>query len=155
RFLGAEARRAAAEAEERRLRTESARHSELAQAASVEVSAQREVAAVCRRASEELAACAPEALSGLAREVRLAAEAVVERQRALERAMERMSTAEARRTESARRHAELAAAVAQQGLADLRARMEQLESELDLARHRQGEARAELGRRLGAAEAES
>jgi hypothetical protein len=155
RFLGAEARRKAALAEETRLHAEAARHSELAAEAAGEAAAQREVAAICLRGSEELAACAPGALPGMAREARHAAEVLSSREAALERAIERLAGESARRQERRRRHQEIAAALAEKGLADLRSRVQRLEDDLAAARGLQGDARAELGRRQQDAAAQS
>jgi len=155
RFLGTEARRQAAAAEENRLLGEAAHLRQLAEVSALQAAAQREIAGLCRRCFEELAACSPDRLSGLVREVRQASAILAASQEAAQRASERLASASAQRRARRERHQELAAAVAGKGLADLRSRSECLETELQAARLAVGDARDALGRRQQAAETQA
>ncbi|GAB4237684.1 MAG: hypothetical protein OHK0028_15030 [Deltaproteobacteria bacterium] len=146
RFLGEEARKAAALAEEERLRSGAARLRRQAAAAASEAAAHRKTAAACRAAKEALEAAPPDLLLARKDHADAAAKSVAASEAAAASAYAAFEAVSTRVDRCRERCAELSAAVAAQGLADLRRRAEALEKELDAARREKEEALGDLAR---------
>jgi len=147
RFLGEKARKAAALAEEARLRREAAELRCEAGLAEKEAADGRSSAAACRAAREALEASPPELLLARKDHADGAAKAVVAAEASLASSIAAVEAMDARVDRCRDRHAELSAAVVAQGLAELRQRAERLEKELDSARREKEEALKGLERR--------
>ncbi len=131
RFLGEEARKTAAVAEEARLRREAVEHRREAGIAEKEAADRRSVVSACRAAGEALDAATPELLLARKDHADAAAKSVAAVEASLTSAMVAVEAAEARVGLCRDRQADLSAAVAAQGLAELRQRAEELEKELE------------------------
>lgn len=147
RFLGEEARKAAARAVEARLRQEAAMLRCEADLAEKEAADRRSAAVVCRAAKEALEEAPPELLLARKDHTDGAAKAVVAADTSMISAIAVVEAGEVRVDRCRDRYAELSAAVAAQGLAGLRQRAEELEKELEIARREKEEALKSLERR--------
>ncbi|RJP24398.1 MAG: hypothetical protein C4529_02670 [Deltaproteobacteria bacterium] len=152
RFFGEEARKAAALAEESRLRREAVELRREAGFAEKEAADRRSAAAACRVAVEALDASPPELLLARKDHADSASRSVASVEASLTSATAAVEAAEARVGRCRDRQAELSAAVAAQGLAQLRQRAGELEKELDSARREKEEALKGLERRRAAVE---
>lgn len=134
RFLGAEARARAAAEEEARLRGHAERLQTEAVREAEDAVEQRNTTAACRQALNQLGACAPAPLLARLSAADSARVRVSEREAAERRAQERAQDAAQRVAKLQARHAELAAAVTDAGVADVRDRIDRTEADLDRAR---------------------
>lgn len=152
RFFGEEARKAAALAEESRIRLEAVDLRREAGTAEKEAADRRSVAETCRAAGEALDAAAPDLLLARKDHADAAAKAVADVEASVASATAAVEAAEARVCQCGARLAELTESVAAQGLERLRQRAGELEKELDSARREKEEALKGLERRLAAVE---
>jgi hypothetical protein len=155
RFFGEKARKAAARAQEERLRAEGAGLRRRAADAEKEAALRRREAAACRAAREALQAAPPDLLLARKDHADAAAKAVAAAETACASAAAAFEAMRSRADRCRERCAELSAAVAARGLADLRLRAEALEKELDSARREKEDALQErAGRRAAVEEGE-
>jgi DNA repair exonuclease SbcCD ATPase subunit len=146
RFLGEGARKAAAGAEEARFRREAATLRFEAGLAGKEAADRRSVAAACRSAREALDAEPPGLLLARKDHADGAAIAVSAADASLASSIASIEAMDVRVIRCRDRYAELSAAVAAQGLAELRQRAEELEKDLELTRRDKDQVVGELGR---------
>lgn len=152
RFFGEEARKTAALAEESRLRREAVELRREAGVAEKEAADRRSAVSACRAAGEALDAATPELLLARKDHADAAAKSVAAVEASLTSATVAAEAAEARVGLCRDRQADLSAAVAAQGLAQLRQRAAELEKELDSARLEKEEVLKGLERRRAAVE---
>ncbi|OIP34032.1 MAG: hypothetical protein AUK27_08685 [Deltaproteobacteria bacterium CG2_30_66_27] len=152
RFFGEEARKAAALAEESRIRLEAEGMRREAGIAEKEAADRRSVAEACRAAGEALDAATPDLLLARKDHADAAAKAVADVEASVASATAAVEAAEARVCQCGARLAELTESVAAQGLERLRQRAGELEKELGSARREKEEALKGLERRLAAVE---
>lgn len=153
RLLGGEARAQAAAREEARLRGLAARLADDSRRGAAEAAALAEVAASCRQSLDGLAACAPAPLIALAQAAGSARARLAERAAAALQAGERHAGAERRLAQLRARREEIAAAVADAGVFDLRRRVAHAEGALERARAAEREAIERTARTREAAQA--
>jgi DNA repair exonuclease SbcCD ATPase subunit len=146
RYLGEGARKTAAGVEEARLRREAATLRFEAGLAGKEAADRRSIAAACRSAREALDAEPPGLLLARKDHVDGAAIAVSAAEASLASSIASVEAMDARVIRCRDRYAELSAAVAAQGLAELRQRAEALEKDLESTRRDKEHAVDALGR---------
>ncbi len=154
RFLGEKSRKAAARMEEERLRLEAAQLRQKGVIADQEAASLRDAGAACRAAREAMEGTPPELLLVRKDHAEDAARVVSAAESFLASATAAVEAMDARVDKCRARHAELSAAVAAQGLEDLRQRAGELEKELASARGEKEEALKGLERCRGFVEKE-